>query len=68
MAAKTDLSEAQVRLALAYYEEFPEEIDEAIREAQVPLRQLQRRFGSAKGIIVIGEDFDEPLEDFEEYS
>jgi len=68
MAAKTDLSEAQVRLALTYYEEFPEEIDEAIREAQTRLRQLQRRFGSAKGIIVIGEDFDEPLEDFEEYS
>ena len=25
------------------------------------------RFGSAKGLITIAEDFDEPLEDFEEY-
>ena len=25
------------------------------------------RFGSAKGLIEIGEDFDEPLEDFKDY-
>jgi antitoxin (DNA-binding transcriptional repressor) of toxin-antitoxin stability system len=25
------------------------------------------RFGSARGLIEIGEDFDEPLEDFKEY-
>lgn len=25
-----------------------------------------RRFGSAKGLITLGEDFDEPLEDFQE--
>src|SRR5437016_14667610 len=32
MAAQTDLSEPQIRLALAYHEEFPDEIDEAIAD------------------------------------
>jgi antitoxin (DNA-binding transcriptional repressor) of toxin-antitoxin stability system len=27
----------------------------------------RRQFGSAKGLIVMADDFDEPLEDFEEY-
>lgn len=44
MAAETDLSEPQIRLALAYYAEFPEEIDDAIRESEAPLADLQRRF------------------------
>lgn len=44
MAAGTDLSERQIRLALAYYDEFPEEIDDAIRESETPLAQLQREF------------------------
>ena len=44
MAGETDLSEAQVRLALAYYEEFPDEIDEAIRDNERPLEQLRREF------------------------
>jgi len=51
MAASTDLSEPQVRLALAYNAEFPEEIDEAIREAQTPLRQLQRQFPAIDTLI-----------------
>lgn len=44
MAADTDLSERQVSLALAYYEEFQDEIDDAIRESETPLAQLQREF------------------------
>lgn len=44
MAAKSDLSEPRVRLALAYREEFPEEIDEAIRDSERPLEQLRREF------------------------
>lgn len=44
MAAGTDLTEPQVRLALAYYEEFPGEIDAAIRESETPLAELQREF------------------------
>ncbi len=27
----------------------------------------RRKFGSAKGLITIADDFDEPLEDFQEY-
>lgn len=30
-------------------------------------QKRQRQFGSAKGLIVMSDDFDEPLEDFEEY-
>ena len=30
-------------------------------------RKRQRQFGSAKGLIKIAEDFDEPLYDFKEY-
>ena len=44
MAAATDLDEPQVRLALAYYREFPEEIDAAIRESETPLARLQREY------------------------
>lgn len=44
VAAKTDLSEAQVRLALAYYEEYPEEIDAAIAENERPLAELRRAY------------------------
>lgn len=34
----------------------------------VPIQEEKphRRFGSAKGLITIGEDFDAPLEDFQE--
>jgi antitoxin (DNA-binding transcriptional repressor) of toxin-antitoxin stability system len=36
----------------------------------VPVVQTKRRpqFGSAKGEIVMGDDFDAPLEDFREYT
>ncbi len=35
----------------------------------VPLARVkkQRQFGSAKGMIIMAEDFDEPLDDFAEY-
>ena len=35
----------------------------------VPVTQPERRprFGSAKGLITMSDDFDEPLEDFDEY-
>jgi antitoxin (DNA-binding transcriptional repressor) of toxin-antitoxin stability system len=28
---------------------------------------IKRQFGSAKGLIIIADDFDDPLEDFQEY-
>lgn len=39
----------------------------AFRIVPAEIRPPRPRFGSAKGLIEIGEDFDEPLEDFEEY-
>lgn len=44
MVAATDLGDAQIRLALAYSEEFPEEIDAAIRESETPIERLQREY------------------------
>ncbi len=44
MAAKTDLSERQIRLALAYYERFPAEIDDAIGRNRQSLEQLRAAF------------------------
>jgi uncharacterized protein (DUF433 family) len=46
IAAKSDLSEAEVRLALAYYAEYPEEIDEAVQENRRPLDELRREYPS----------------------
>lgn len=44
MAAAGSLSERQIRLALAYYERFPEEIDEEITLNRRPLAQLQAEY------------------------
>lgn len=44
MAAETDLTEPQVRLALAYYRERPEEIDAAILENERSLEELRREY------------------------
>jgi len=33
----------------------------------IPKSKQQRQFGSAKGLIKVSDDFDEPLEDFKEY-
>jgi hypothetical protein len=41
MAAGGAASERQIRLALAYYERFPEEIDAAIADNRRPLEQLR---------------------------
>lgn len=40
MVAEGNLSERQVRLALAYAERFPEEVEEAITQNRRPLSQL----------------------------
>lgn len=52
MAAQTDLTEAQVRLALAYHEEFPDEIDQTIRDNERPLEQLRREFPAIDTVTV----------------
>jgi uncharacterized protein (DUF433 family) len=44
MAKKTDLTERQIRLALAYYEQFPAEIDEALRRHRRTLDELRAEY------------------------
>ncbi|HLF88528.1 MAG TPA: DUF2281 domain-containing protein [Anaerolineales bacterium] len=38
-----------------------------VKLTAVKRSKKQRKFGSAKGMIQIADDFDEPLEDFSEY-
>ena len=52
MAAATDLAEPQIRLALAYYSEVPEEVNAAIAENERPLAELQRRYPTVDTIAV----------------
>ena len=44
MAAGGSANERQIRLALDYYERFPEEIDAAVADNRRPLEQLQEEF------------------------
>ena len=44
MAATTDMTESQIRVALAYYAEFAEEIDAAIAENERSLAEFQRQY------------------------
>jgi uncharacterized protein (DUF433 family) len=43
----TDIAEADLRQAMAYYERYPEEIDRAIQENDQPIDELRRRFPTA---------------------
>jgi len=38
-----------------------------VRLVHIQKPQKKRKFGSAKGLIKMSEDFDEPLEDFRDY-
>jgi uncharacterized protein (DUF433 family) len=53
MAEATDLSEAQISLALAYHREFSQEIDDAIAENQRSLEELGREY-PALGVATSG--------------
>lgn len=44
MGARTDLSERQIRLALAYHERFPAEIDDAIARNRRSVDELRSSF------------------------
>ena len=41
--------------------------DELVRLVPIAAAPRKREFGSAKGLIHMSDDFDEPLEDFREY-
>ena len=38
-----------------------------VKLVPVPTKKPRPRFGSAKGLITMSDDFDEPLKDFDEY-
>lgn len=44
MTSDSDLTERQIRLALAYYERFPQEIDEMVELNRATLDELRLRF------------------------
>jgi hypothetical protein len=50
-AEATEVTEAHVRLALAYYETFPQEIDDAIAENSRTLEQLRREYPAIDTLI-----------------
>ena len=52
MSAATDLTEAQIRLALAYHAHFPDEIDAMIGENERPLAELQSQYPTLDTIVV----------------
>ncbi|MDI6794426.1 MAG: type II toxin-antitoxin system Phd/YefM family antitoxin [bacterium] len=68
------LKEAKVRLAelideAAYGEEVLITRGDGITFKIIPISQTKPspKFGSAKGLVEISDDFDEPLEDFKDY-
>jgi hypothetical protein len=44
MVEGSSVNQRQIRLALDYYERFPEEIDTAIAENRRPIEQLEEEF------------------------
>jgi hypothetical protein len=50
LVAEEDLPEPDVRLALAYYHEFPEEIDRFVAENRRPAEELLAEFPHARAI------------------
>ncbi len=71
---QVDIEEAKTHLhelvdAAVNGEEIVIAKDERRLVKLVPVSQAESRprFGSAKGLITMSEDFDGPLEDFEEY-
>ena len=39
----------------------------AVKLVPLPTAKPRPQFGSAKGLVTLSDDFDEPLEDFQEY-
>jgi hypothetical protein len=50
-AKATDVAEAHIRVALAYREAFPQEIDDAIAGNSRPLEQLRREYPAIDTVI-----------------
>ena len=52
MVAESDLTERQVKLALAYYGEYRDEVDAAVEENRRPLGELRRAYPTVDMIEV----------------
>ena len=52
LAAETHLEPRHVRLAVAYHERFPDEIDRHLKSNRLPLEELQERYPFAATLIV----------------
>ena len=55
------------RLPENFKKEVIDFIDFLLSKSNNPPKKNRPKFGSAKGMIIMKEDFDEPLEDFKEY-
>ena len=42
--------------------------EQVVRLVPIPRTKARPQFGSAKGLITMSDDFDDPLPDFEEYT
>lgn len=56
MLAETDLSERQLRLALAYGEAYPDEVEQALAENRRPLEDFRQLYPLVRITEVDGED------------
>lgn len=61
----TDLVEAAAAGEEIYIQKSP---DVTLQLVPRVVKKRVRQFGSAKGLITMSDDFDEPLEDFQEYT
>jgi len=52
LAAETHLEPRHVRLAVAYHERFPDEIDRHLKSNRLPLEELQERYPFAETLMV----------------
>ena len=50
-----------------HFVQFLKQKQNGATETEKPPQKRERKFGSAKGMFVMTEAFDEPLEDFAEY-
>ncbi|MBA2693776.1 MAG: DUF2281 domain-containing protein [Rubrobacter sp.] len=70
---KIDIKEAEGRLAelfaeAAHGEEVIITRSDGLSFKLVPVPEARPKFGSARGFVEMSEDFDAPLEDFDEYA
>lgn len=56
-----------LKLEVLHFVQFLKQKQTEKSADEKPLKKRERKFGAAKGMFVMTEAFDEPLEDFAEY-